>query len=336
MLVCAAACGQVVQTVPVQWHGGTGSPVTTWTLSAAGHRVSRTFWHPANFTLKKVHFRVPSVTTGDVLRVAVYGVDASMRPTGTPIGATTVTVSTAGYYTATFASALSLSSNTVYALVFEFDSYNGGNCTVTWGEAAAIGQYGFCGERFDGTSWAGLQCTLVAIGYEDADGQPLFRFGSVIQRGGQGFNSSSSPNERGVACTFPQPTRIVGGITMSGIYESGEANLLLYEDGVLIRSTQATRGTAAYHEPVATWFAPVMAIPGREYILSFKPQSAANAQLQWSASYGSFAAPFNALAAWVPEWASGQCRTVYRTGSGSWTETNTIMHSIGFLVEVVQ
>jgi hypothetical protein len=313
-----------------------GTPFLSTVLDANGEKLAAIIKAPKTGDIDRVCFRLGTVTTGDTLDVRIETVDGSGLPTGT-LWATNTNVSVVVASSddgvtkeVDLTAVASMTAGDVFALVivngsagnmevnnqvYGFSSETGRVFPYTaaflggaWAKEAIFGRP-LCGVRYAGVGyvWAG---TWPISGHEFT-----------------GFNSGSTPDERGAYFSIPFRCEVSGALVTSDA--GGAAVVRLYDsDGTTVLRTGAAHdpdhiGGSTTATPFPYWWAPVVLEPNTFYRITILPSGS-------NTTYYDFTVASSAILDAFP---GGQnFHHTSRSDGGSWTETSTRRTSIELLI----
>lgn len=270
---------------PVWPVGSSGAPSLTFsTMDAAGEKLANVFRAPVAKSIRKVHIRTMTVTTGGTLDVRIETVSAANGdPTGTLWGTNTngslVVADTDDtvWLSVTLTADATLAVGDVFAIVlalggtgnmqiafysdnFTHSPYSDAFLTAAWVKAA--GGY------------------LMVVEYSDGSFEALpgyFDVGGIL---GTAFNSGTATNRRGNIFQVPFPTRAIG--CWAWVDADGDFTVKLYDsDGTSVLATTATidtdqRGMATPGMHFVPFTAPATLLANTNYRIQVVPGTVTN------------------------------------------------------------
>ncbi|HTE19510.1 MAG TPA: hypothetical protein VK689_14165, partial [Armatimonadota bacterium] len=232
----------------------------------------------------RVSFRIPSLTTAQLLRVGLETLDASGDPSGTQYGGSapaTQTPVTATTYEVTLPTPATAVAGDRIALVIQFDSTTGAVNVASAPAGPGSTGTGFPYiDTYNGSVWTRQSAALAVLSIRYNDG--LYAAVGAVPAGllaAVTFNSGSTPDEIGNLINLPFPLEASG--FWGQLDFDAAADIILYDgDGTtVLRSVSLSNlyrgGTAAarYELPFSS---PVTLAKNTNYRLVAKPTSGSN------------------------------------------------------------
>jgi hypothetical protein len=240
--------------LPAPPHASSQAPsVSLVSVSNAAFRVANVFQATAAKSIRKVHFRTSTVTTGDTLDIRIETVDtgANGDPTGTLWAANTNGACVVAknddnvWKEATLTADASLAVGDVFAIV----AVSGGSANMNftaYGDQAASFPYA---DVYNGTSWAKDDNAVVLVAeYSDGSFEPLYGYLDVGAVNNRTFKSDDATNRRGNIFQVPFPTRAKG----AWAFVDGDATFTIKLYNAAGTEMKTTAATNAFQRSAAT------------------------------------------------------------------------------------
>lgn len=313
----------------------------TFTLDAASEKAAAVFEASRACSIRKIHFRTGTVTTGATLDCRVETVSAvNGDPSGTLFAVNTNvshvlnnTDDNVWLSTANLTADATLAQGDRFALVIVNPAVSAGNFILAHASDALVGSWGY-GDLFT-ASWA-KQTNYPMIIAECSDGSfltpllPGFYPASAV--GSTTFNNTSTPDERGVVITPQFDCRTSGGWLWISVAAGIGWDVVLYAaDGTTPLATRTfdsdqlrTTGTDFIR---FSWTTSVELAAGTQYRLVYKPTSASNIVIEHI--------DVNSAAILDQMGGKQACHHTQRTDAGAWSETTTRRTMIGLQIDAV-
>lgn len=227
---------------PMAFAGGPNVPASAFTLDAASEKAALVFRSTVTKSIRKVHFRTGTVTTGATVDVRIETVSSAGDPSGTLFG-TNTNVShviadandNAWLLTAALTADAAVTQGGLVAVVIVNPAVSPGNFTIAnYGDDVNSGGFPY-GDLFT-SSWAkqGNGCPLIYVEYSDGTYEAIYGItpnGAPINT--RTFNNTSTPDERGSKFKLPFPCRVSGCWLWADT--DGDYDVVLYDtDGSTI------------------------------------------------------------------------------------------------------
>lgn len=255
---------------PTQVAGAPGLGLASFVLDAASEKAALIFAATAAKSIRTIHYRTGTVTTGDTLDVRVETVDTAANgdPTGTLWATNTNAASVVAggddsvWKSATLTADATLAIGDVVAIVLVNGGGGGNMQLAAYGEMVSGFPYG---DLFT-AAWAKSIIPMFVVEYSDGSFEPVQGFldqGAPITP--TTFNSGTATNRRGNMFQVPFPTRTNG--CWVWVDADGPFTCTLYDsDGTTVLATTATinqfqRSTAAGNIAFYPWIASPSAAP---------------------------------------------------------------------------
>lgn len=290
-------------------------------LDASGEKAAVIFRVPKDGNIRKVHFRLGTVTTGQTLKASLQDVDpATGTPDGTVDQSGTVTVADTDdntWKTVTFGADRAVTRGAWLACVIEFDS-TVGNLNITKISSASLSQDAYTA-LYTGTWAKSSDMPVLAIEYDDGSFgvmtsvQPFSSTNVVI-------NTGTTPDEAGVKFTLPFPAKCAGILYWGSAPASSDLDAVLYDsDGSTALATASLDADIVSDTSLRLRLAPFSSEITLEknvaYRAVIKPTTATSFTFRY------------ALASNAAHLAQAPGGTGFhmtqRTDAGSWTDTTT-------------
>ncbi len=326
-------------TVPHHVEAILGAPsITGYPMDATGEQIAFIFKIPKSGTITTLSIRTGAVTVTDTLKLGLYTVDTSNNPTTTAYGSMTAGTqalpASNTWYDVTLGGNCTATAGDVVALVIEFNSYVAGNLNIatlggTSGSHANI--CGFPESRQYTASWAAIPTRpLFALTYSGPSYGFIYGAYPVSAITETNFNSSSTPDERGLKFSLPFPARLSGfwfNCLVNNVL--GAADIVLYDtDGTTVLQTCSVDFQKVNATPRMFYFqfATAQALSKDVYYrLVIKPTTTT------SNAYYSFTVSAAGL---LDCFEGGQnFHLTTRTDAGAWTDTTTQRPYIGLILD---
>ena len=301
-------------------------------IDASGEKAAWVFTDRMGGSLTAARIWITGGSNLTDIKLSVQGVDASGDPDGTILSSGNASAVLSGYsagqHTFTFTSSASLTRNTQYALVAEFDSTVGNVLfasrklpTSAFHVEGSNNQYS---DHYTG-SWS-----------KDYGFMPiaLYYSGSLVTMPGMGlnnntntsFNNASSPDEIGVRFKMPFTAEVIGA--WAEIDADGDFDMKLYQtdDTLLVSGSHGASGRYLDQFRMHfVWFAPTVIKGGQDLRLSVLPTTTTSVRLVRTItevadiSYG------------------GDVVNTDRTNAGVWTDdaVTDYIHHMGLIIHKV-
>lgn len=304
---------------------------TSTALTASTHKVCIVGTVQKSGTISSVSLRLGAITKGATteLLVSLQDVDTANGPPGRPDGTVdqSGTISNANIVantvvTATLGTTRSVTVGQLLAVVIEFNTFNASD-SITVSTLGGVSQSivnSLVGlSHYNGTTWT-LSITgipIVGLGYNDSTVNSFAGALPLTSITTNSYNSSSSPNDRGIRWV-PAYTQVVSGLWAMTI-PSGDYDLVLYNSaGTELASVACDANTVRVSalRPQWRYFAsPVTVTAGSTYYLTIRPSTTTN--------ISAYTFGLNA-AADREAWPLGtEADGATRTGTGAWTISST-------------
>ena len=236
-------------TIPHHVEAVIGAPndLTGYLIDAAAEKVAFIFKIPKSGTITEIGFRTGAVTIADTLKIGLYTVDTSNNPTTTAYGGmvagTQATPAANTWYNVALGTNCTATADDAAAVVIEFNSYVAGNLRIAALDGSSGSSGNICGfpeSKQYTASWANIAARPVfSIKYSDGSYGFIYGCYPVSAVTETAFNSSSTPDERGLKFSIPFPARLSGfwlNYRVTGV--TGSADVVLYDsDGTTVLQT---------------------------------------------------------------------------------------------------
>ena len=300
-------------------------------LTASTHKLTIVGVVQKSGTISSVSVRLGTVTKGATtqLLVSLQDVDAANGPPGRPDGTVdqsgtigNANIVTNTYVTATLSTNRTVTVGDLLAVVVEFNTFNTGDSVpitvVTVVSNTSV--HSLVGiSHYNGTAWTlqNAAMPIVGLGYTDSTVHSLLGALPLTSITSNAFNSTSTPDERGLRWV-PAYTQVVAGLWAMTI-PSGDYDLVLYDSGGTELASAAvdanTVRSSALRPQERLFASPVTVTAGSTYYLTVRPSSATNMT--------TYTIGLNA-AADREAWPLGtEADGVTRKSAGSWTVSST-------------
>jgi len=214
------------------------------TIDAAGEKVGAVVQATATATIRKVGFRVHTVTSSGDVNVRLETVDAATGlPTGTLLHASadvTVTISSTGWKTADFGSGNGgavTRGSTIFAVVIQDDAASAPNIQISYYDDETLVAFPYVVSYI--SSWGKVTTGSPNIALEFADGTYMVLPTSGVLESSittAVFSNASTPDHRGLRFKNPFNCRVAGAWIWTDF--DGNADIELYDsDGTTVLQT---------------------------------------------------------------------------------------------------
>lgn len=329
--------GRMLWPSPVQHLGFTGiSSSTSYQINGTGHRIGWVFPVPMTGTITKAGVRIHTCATAVTSRIGIYTVDGSGNPTTTGYGGSatpygTFTPAANTYFEVTLGASCSATAGDTAALVVEFDS-TAGDMFVSGMNGTTMTAMGYP-NKFSGTwgkvSFGGTICGHIF--YSDSGGTypdiGIAPFTGAVATAN--YNSGSTPDEYALRVTLPFTARVAGIWHNFATAAGADYEAILYT-GTTAQATEAVDGdfaggTTQHGIRHAIFPTPYTVTAGTTVRAAIRPTTANNVTYR---RYTVFAAN-SEQSLGMPQ---GTCQST-RTDLGAWSDTTTIVPSIGLIID---
>lgn len=317
---------------------GWTSEVEAWTgftIDASGEKIAMVFKVPKTGTIAKIGFATRGVSNSQTLRVGIETVNASGDPSGTQYGGSAVGTQAAPaantYYTVTLGTGATATRGDTVAVVIQFDG-TVGNANVAYFNTNTNPNLAFPYYDNFTAAWAHNAITgglIMHLEYDDASVEAIpHAYPVSVDTIAVTFNNGSSPDERALKFTLPNPTRVSGFWAFLDL--DAAVDLVLYDsDGTTVLETQslvaAERAGTAGSFITALFDATETLTASAVYYLAVKPTSVTNVTLK----------EFTVSTALIMDaFSIGQNAYLStRADAGAWTDTTTRRPLVGLILD---
>lgn len=323
---------------PEPWYIVGSTNLTNILLDAAGEKAAFILQAPKTGLIRKVHFRVGTVTTAQDTDVRLETVSTTDgNPTGTLFGTTTQATVTAASITSNawittpaLTADASVTKGDIIAVVIAPTGTPSYNVSTVTGMVASSAPTGFpYGAHFT-ASWAKLgEEILVALEYSDSSfAYSPHNFPVTSMSVATTYNVDSTPDENGLKFTLTAPVRVSGA--WIAVDRDGDCDVVLYgSDGAtVLASVSLDKDIDQSTTPrlsMVMFSSSVSLLANTAYRLVIKPTTVTSLTL-----YG---LTVNA-ASLLDQMGGGQAlHLTTRTDSGAWTDTTTSRPHLGLIID---
>lgn len=315
-----------------------GMSLTGMTIDAAGEKVAFILQATKTGTIRKVGFRVHTVTTAGDVDVRLEGVDlANGDPDGTLLHASAelaaFTISTTGWKTADFGvgNGAAVTIGDLIAVVIQDNASSAPDIAISVTSDQELWRNIYA--NLFTAAWAPNTNNTANVGLELSDGtyMPGMGYTAWASTAEPVYDQNDTPDHRGMIFQFPVPVRVVGA---GGWFDlDGEANLKLFDsDGTTVLRTVAMdrdvrRATTA--GPFLCWFdGPEILTKNTNYRIVLEATSTSNVKTH------EFTVDSVAV---MDVFEGGQnfhlTTSKTQTAEGDWTQTTTTRPYMGLIID---
>lgn len=296
-------------------YGATGD--TSLSMALADDKVAFVVRLAKSGNIRKVHFLLGSVTTGQTLKVALQNVNASGDPDDTDDQSGTVTVADTDdglWKTVTLGTDRASTAGDAIGVVIKWNG-SAGNLNIICADTIIKGN--IYPDRFTVATWTKqLRAPCVVLEYDDATIAPLAGVlpGSSTSTD---FGSGDTPDEVALILNYPFPCQCSGGEFFGRL--TGDAQMVLYDsDGTTVLGSMSLDKDENASGTDSVWafsWAPTTLLANTTYRLALKPTSATAVRLRYLVT---------GTAAHLDTMEGGDgFHWSQRTDAGAWTQTTT-------------
>lgn len=306
-------------------------------LDAAGEKASFVFQIPKSGTISAIGFMTGAVTTAQTLKAGLYTLDGSDNPSTTAYGSmvagTQASPAANTWYEVALGTNATATAGDLVAATIEWNA-TAGNLQIRQidGNGGSVGQCGLPYNTHFTAAWAEQNSAIPCIAIKYNDGTyaeiPLTMPVTAITQ--RSFNSSSTPDERGMKFTLPAPMRLSKVWFYHRVTDVQDWNFVLYDSGGTALLTQTMNQSV-----IASGRLRVFELATKQSLSAGSVYRAVVKPTTTTSDYYIHDMTFNS-AAMLDIFGGGQnFHATERTDAGAWTDTTTIRPMMGFVFDQI-